>query len=267
MKVTHIFSDMDATLLASDGTIPQANINTIKNLTIPFSLVSARAPMEMDFAIDQLELDSLQVGFNGGIIYRGNSHNREILYTQSIDTNAATKIIFDIHNQFPDVSLSFYDEKAWYAEKNDRGIAFETSVTNLEPTIINFKEFLDDSIQVFKIMLIVFDEAEMQALVSYFDEYAPYSVVVQRSGKCHLEITHIDAIKSNGMNYILSKEDLTAEHTIAFGDGHNDIPMFKLVGHPVVMNNALDEVKDYGEFIAESNDDAGVAAFINRLNN
>ena len=30
---------------------------------------------------------------------------------------------------------------------------------------------------------------------------------------------------------------------MAFGDGHNDIEMLKVVGYPVVMENGSDEVK------------------------
>lgn len=56
MVVEHFFSDMDSTLLGSDNGIPQHNIDIIKNVDIPFTLVSARAPVEMDFAIDTLDL-------------------------------------------------------------------------------------------------------------------------------------------------------------------------------------------------------------------
>lgn len=50
-----------------------------------------------------------------------------------------------------------------------------------------------------------------------------------------------------------------------FGDGHNDIPMFKLVGYLVAMSNALDEVKSHTEFITDTNHNSGVGLFINKL--
>nr|WP_235700489.1 HAD hydrolase family protein [Companilactobacillus nodensis] len=45
----------------------------------------------------------------------------------------------------------------------------------------------------------------------------------------------------------------------AFGDGHNDIPMLKMVDTAVIMANAMDEVKKYATHMTKSNVDDGVA--------
>ena len=64
---------------------------------------------------------------------------------------------------------------------------------------------------------------------------------------------------------LLSKyHGVTEAELIACGDGMNDIPMLKIAGLSAVMENAYPEVKKYADYIAPSNDDAGVADIIKR---
>lgn len=52
------------------------------------------------------------------------------------------------------------------------------------------------------------------------------------------------------------------EEIMAFGDGLNDLRMIREVGTGVAMGNARDEVKAAADYIALSNDEEGVARFI-----
>jgi hypothetical protein len=49
------------------------------------------------------------------------------------------------------------------------------------------------------------------------------------------------------------------------GDSYNDIEIMELVGHPVAMGNAVDEVKAKARFITKSNNEAGVSWAIHQL--
>ncbi|MEG0255054.1 HAD family hydrolase, partial [Vagococcus sp.] len=46
--ITHIFSDLDGTLLDEEGKVTPKTVKTIKKSGIPFSLVSARTPNDME---------------------------------------------------------------------------------------------------------------------------------------------------------------------------------------------------------------------------
>lgn len=83
-------------------------------------------------------------------------------------------------------------------------------------------------------------------------------VTIQRSGKAYLEITHKLAKKSSDIVYIMQSEKLTKEETAAFGDGHNELPMVEMVGYPIVMNNALDDIKKIAYIVIKTNDEDGV---------
>ena len=70
MTIKRIFSDMDGTLLNSEGRVSSENSKAIRDAQIPLTLVSARAPMEMREAIEELQLTGPQLPFNGGLIYQ-----------------------------------------------------------------------------------------------------------------------------------------------------------------------------------------------------
>ena len=57
------------------------------------------------------------------------------------------------------------------------------------------------------------------------------------------------------------------EELIAFGDGYNDIPMLQFAGLGVAMGNSAEEIKKAADKVARSNDDDGVAVFLEELKN
>lgn len=51
---------------------------------------------------------------------------------------------------------------------------------------------------------------------------------------------------------------------VAFGDDYADIGMLKLCGIGVAMGNAIQEVKDIADAITLSNEEDGVAAYLEK---
>lgn len=260
MNIKRIFCDMDGTLLNSEGRVANNNAALIRESGIPITLVSARAPMEMKDAIEALQLKGTQVAFNGGLIYTIGDHNQVLpIRSQTIKKSTVKQLLRGIRLHFPQVSLSYYDLNNWYCDKIDEGILYEHSLTQQTPTFIhNEDQFLEGQINIFKIMMITFDEANMLELQKYLQSLDLQEITIQRSGKAYLEITHVLAKNSKGIAYILRKEQLAKEETAAFGDGHNDLPMLEMVGYPIVMDNAFDDIKAIAYKITKSNDEDGV---------
>jgi len=267
MNIKRIFCDMDGTLLNSEGQVSERNATLIREAEVPITLVSARAPMEMKDAINALQLKGIQVAFNGGLIYRIGDNNKIIpIHTQIIKKNTVSKLLKGIRQHFPQVSLSYYDLNNWYCDKVDEGIRYEHNLTQQTPTFIhNEEQFLEGKINIFKIMMITFDEATMRELEKYLQSLYLPQIMIQRSGKAYLEITHLLAKKSKGIAHILRKEQLAKEETAAFGDGHNDLPMLEMVGYPIVMDNAFDDIKAIAYKITKSNDEDGVGYGIQKF--
>ena len=258
--IKHIFSDMDGTLLNAQGVVTDTNAAAIRAAQIPLTLVSARAPMEMAAAIAKLDLRGPQIGFNGGLIYRRGQGGWETISERVITTEQAATIVAAVRAYFPEVSVSFYDRDAWYAENDSAELQFEMRLTGQQPRFQDFSVlFAKPALQVFKIMMITFDAEKMTALNAYFKQKEFPDVAVQQSGTAYLEITSREAKKSRGIQYILDREQLQASDTAAFGDGHNDLPMLKMVGLPVVMGNALPAIKTVAAHVTKANTADGIA--------
>ena len=257
MTIKRIFSDMDGTLLNSEGRVSSENSKAIRDAQIPLTLVSARAPMEMREAIEELQLTGSQVAFNGGLIYQL-VEGIKPLHTDILPRKTAQTILKAVRKHFPHISISYYDMTHWYCDTIDEGIRLEYSITRQTPTLQNKDEFLSVKDNTFKIMMIALDNNDLLSLEKYLQSLDLGDVTILRSAQYHLEITSKTAKKSKGIAYILKKEGLDKIQTAAFGDGHNDIPMLEMVGYPIVMDNAFPDIKELAYKVTRSNDDHGV---------
>lgn len=84
--------------------------------------------------------------------------------------------------------------------------------------------------------------------------------------KCYfLTILHPLSDKAHALTKVHEYLNIEATNTTVFGDGLNDIGMFKLAGTAVAVNNALNSVKSEADIILnESNDEDAVAKYLQK---
>ena len=70
----------------------------------------------------------------------------------------------------------------------------------------------------------------------------------------------LEASKSNAIRQLQSM--LNCEKLIVFGDGKNDIDMFQMADERYAVANAHDDLKEYATEIILSNDEDGVARWL-----
>jgi Cof subfamily protein (haloacid dehalogenase superfamily) len=88
------------------------------------------------------------------------------------------------------------------------------------------------------------------------------------SGRWHPEFTDItarEADKGKGIQAIARYKDFDPSHTIAFGDGGNDLSMILQAGIGVAMGNATPELKQHADYITDPVDEDGILNAINHL--
>lgn len=262
--IKHLFSDMDGTILNHEGKISDQTAAAIRQAGLPLTLVSARAPIEMREAIDHLDLDGVHVAFNAGLIFRVHAHHFETLHEAPLDYDLAKSIVLDLRQAFPQLSISVYDDSHWFVERLDAGVRHEQSLTRVDYSMVDYPSFFQAQYRkLFKLMLITFDSEEMERLKTYMaTHYGQEAINVLSTSGPYLEVSHIDAKKSSGIRYIQEMEGLNQEELLAFGDGHNDVPMFQAVGTVVVMDNASEEIKRHADYVTKSNQEDGVAYFL-----
>ena len=88
------------------------------------------------------------------------------------------------------------------------------------------------------------------------------------SGRWHPEFTDItarEADKGKGIQAIAQYMGFDPSHTIAFGDGGNDLSMILQAGIGVAMGNATPELKQHADYITDPVDEDGILNAINHL--
>ena len=70
------------------------------------------------------------------------------------------------------------------------------------------------------------------------------------------------ASKGNGLRKLMQVPGIPKEAVLVFGDNGNDIDMFHAAGTSVAVGNALPEVQAEADFVCGTNDEDGVAGFL-----
>lgn len=78
------------------------------------------------------------------------------------------------------------------------------------------------------------------------------------SGALWVDINGKSVNKGAALKEIQELYNITYEETMVFGDFYNDIEMLKEAHYSFVMENANEDMRQYGNFIAKSNKEAGV---------
>ena len=78
------------------------------------------------------------------------------------------------------------------------------------------------------------------------------------------KLANIKANKKDAMVSVCNSLDIVVEEVAAFGDDSSDYELLKRVGMGVAVENAIDKIKDIADFVCESNEQDGVARFIEK---
>lgn len=70
--------------------------------------------------------------------------------------------------------------------------------------------------------------------------------------------------KGRSLREIADYYGIKNENTVSFGDELNDLDLIKNAGIGVAMGNSIDEIKAIADYITLTNDENGVADYINK---
>ena len=83
----------------------------------------------------------------------------------------------------------------------------------------------------------------------------------------HRDFSLVDVVqkgcsKGSAVRAWAERQQVTPAEVMAVGDNLNDLEMLQFAGRPVIMGNAVQDLKDYGWDATATNDEAGVARAI-----
>lgn len=85
---------------------------------------------------------------------------------------------------------------------------------------------------------------------------------ISKSLPYFLEFASPDVTKGSGLAFVAEHLGFTAEDTVSFGDGENDIELVEWAGYGVAVANAHPRVLEVADFVAPRDADEGVAQVI-----
>lgn len=271
--VRFIALDIDGTLLDSSWQVPRANSQAIRRATdagIEVALVTGR---RFDFArpvIEQIDAPLTMIVSGGALVKTRDGHTilRHLLPADTAravvegtrDFRDATAVVFDrpcaaqvVHER---LDIRDAHRRMYYERNRD----FITEVVPLEAALT------EDPIQVMysggvhRMREVVVRIRELEAaprVAIAVTEYASrdFSLVDVNGAGCTKGATLAEWVARQG---------LTRDEVMAVGDNFNDREMLEYAGIPVVMGNAVAELKSLGWPVTLDNDAGGVAAAIDR---
>ena len=90
---------------------------------------------------------------------------------------------------------------------------------------------------------------------------------IEKSKYCEnwFSIVNSNCSKGNAIKILIKYLNVPIENTIAIGNDKNDISMFEVAGLSVAVANASEDIKNKVDYITLSNDEDGVALFLESL--
>ena len=261
-----IISDIDGTILDNQHQVdPELKdiIPLLNREQIPFVLASARSPLGMEPIARELGLgDNPLACYNGALVIKGDPQAYETIIEHPLDMKEIRTFLELVKAEFPSVSINLYSGKDWVADRLDKWVQIEAAITGEQPTIQNvLMPVLDVLIPIHKLLLI--DEAPViQKLHDYLQTLDFSKTAFYLSKDNYMEVTAKHVSKEQALYELAQHYQVPLEEVMTVGDNFNDLPMLRLAGLGVAMDNAPEAVKNEAKAVTKSNNEHGVAEAI-----
>jgi len=247
-KIRMIATDLDGTLLRRDKTISEYTADVLHRLRekgIIFAVATARPARTMAEDLGFLPIDA-GVFHNGAAVFAGGRR----IGGWGIENGGS--IVRSVLAKRPESRICLESGEILYANFDAgeiwRGISYV-------PT----QDFSEADGKIADKLII---EADTIEKVRSYDAFLPEGVYSQLcEGRLAL-CMHREATKPGGIRLIADHFGIGMHEIAAFGDDHNDIAMLSACGAGIAVGNAIDEVKRAADHIALSNEEDGVARWI-----
>lgn len=114
-----------------------------------------------------------------------------------------------------------------------------------------------------KINLFYMEDRVRLPLTEQLQRTGRYQVTSSLRG--NMELNAANANKGSALKELCSYLNISLEHTMAIGDGDNDIEMMMSAGVGIAMGNGDPRVKQAAAYVTKSNDEEGVLWVLNQL--
>ena len=261
IKTRMIGMDLDGTLLKSDKELTQYTKDVLKR-AIEQGIIVMPATGRPITGVPKELLEF------PGIRYAVTANGGRVIDLEK--NEAIAEVMLDVFEHYDTFREIYFDGVGYASREALEHIGKYLSVPVMANYIMSTRVAVDD-------VRVKFDETKLpvdkiQALfTSVEDRDAARKEIEDVPGieitgalPMNLEINAAGVNKGKAMIELGKLLGIPREEIMAFGDGDNDLKMLKEVGTGVAMENAIPPVKGAADYVTLSNDEEGVAKFIEK---
>jgi Cof subfamily protein (haloacid dehalogenase superfamily) len=261
MRPRLVASDLDGTLLRSDGTIDDRTKNAIAaaeaaGATVVFC--TARPPRWLAPLAQATGHRGVAICANGAVLW--DLHTESVIDASPLEPVIARELVSLLQDEVPG--------GAWAVERTD-GFGHEPAYVPRWPvpdgTTVDCVHALVGEPAI-KLML-RHSQLSADALLERAREACGHLAEFSHSNTADalLEISAAGVSKASALAELCDQRGVDERDVIAFGDMPNDLPMLAWAGYAVAVANAHPDVIAAADEVTASNDESGVARVLERL--
>lgn len=244
MKIKAIILDLDGTVLRNDKQVSPHTLevlNRCRELGMKIMIASARPLRDVIQFTESIRPDMIAALNGAKIVFPDHETHSEI------DPKQAEALLGQLCSLNVPLSLEMGNE-----------VYSNVPIPEYPSTIYSGFPVLPDGEAPYKILVNQVSDSLIHTVEAMLPENLYTTIAI---GKM-IQIMDRRASKWNAVKAMLSSIDCSSLDAIYFGDDYDDIPPIRECGIGVAMGNAIDAVKASADYIAPSNEDDGVAGFL-----
>ncbi|MGB3775613.1 MAG: HAD family hydrolase [Leeuwenhoekiella sp.] len=260
-KVRLVVSDMDGTLLDSEGKVSNRFFelyNELIELDVHFIAASGRQYFSIIDKLKPIKDGITVIAENGGISQRRD----EVLLTMSLNKDSIKMLIKKIRG-LDDAHMVLCGKKQAYVESD------HAEFLSIFPEYYVKYEQVEDLLKVvsndefFKIAVYSFNGSENSTYPAFQEEEKEIKVKV--SAENWLDISDSETNKGKALRHIQKLLEISKEETLALGDYNNDLEMMEEAHFSYAMQNAHANILKAARYTTKSNQEQGVEEVLEKL--
>jgi len=244
-----ILTDLDHTLLRSDGNISENTLDTLdkcRKKGIRLAIATARYWIGAEKYIDMLRPD-YEITTDGTLVHS----DKKCIYSCEFTTGETNSIISELLRAVPSAEITVASGKTVYW--NSRHISESEKLH--KAVYCDYSKPLNCSSN--KIVAELPDENTARSIADLTD----CRLQCYRGEKWYAFLPK-EAGKTSAIKALSEECGISTDDMAAFGDDKNDMEMLKLCGTGVAVANAVQETLCAADFTTLSNDEDGVAEWL-----
>lgn len=255
-RVTTMALDVDGTLTNADHLVSEASLSALKKLDeagVQLIITTGRAPTAAASTLHDAGLHGWISACNGAHV--SDLATGEVLRTAPVPPEVITSVL-DLCDE-ADIACSIFTADDILVSRPGMLFDFVTAANPGSPPTITDLRTIDPA-TVLKLMPAT-DKDQMAELFPRFRELAPLASL-SLDQTC--EIIGPGAGKEHGLAFLFDRLQVSPDQVAGMGDGGNDVGWLSMIGWPIAMGNARDEVKEVARLEIGHHLDDAMATFV-----